>query len=442
MAAALAAADGGAEVVLFERRRQLGGLTTSVTHNGLSFDNGQHVFLRCCTAYRGFLDRIGATGQVFLQRRLDVPVLAPDGSRASIKRSALPAPLHMARSLALYSHLSFRERMRLVEAARALSRLDPDDRSLDEVSFGSWLAAHGQSERAVDRLWDLIALPTLNVHAGQASLALATKVFRVGLLGHFDAGDIGWSKVPLARLHGTIAARALTKAGVETVLGDPVSAIERSSLGAFTIISGDRTAVVDAVVLATPLDTAARLGAPVGVLVGAVGPDRLGTSPIVNVHLVLDRKVTELKLAACVDSPLQFFFDRTEASGLTSGQCLAISISAADDYLGRGSSELVAEFLAALRVLLPAARQARVVDAMVTREKAATFKAAPGSAAFRPPIRTEVPGVLLAGAWCDTGWPATMESAVLSGRAAAAQALALFSSASLRERRELEGAGT
>ena len=60
MAAALAAADGGAEVVLFERRSVLGGLTASIRHNGLSFDNGQHVFLRCCTAYRGFIDRIGA----------------------------------------------------------------------------------------------------------------------------------------------------------------------------------------------------------------------------------------------------------------------------------------------------------------------------------------------------------------------------------------------
>ena len=80
IAAALAAADGGAEVVLVERRPALGGLTTSIQRNGLSFDNGQHVFLRCCTAYRDFLERIGAAEQVFVQARLDLPVLAPDGS--------------------------------------------------------------------------------------------------------------------------------------------------------------------------------------------------------------------------------------------------------------------------------------------------------------------------------------------------------------------------
>jgi squalene-associated FAD-dependent desaturase len=442
MAAALAAADGGAKVVLFERRPVLGGLTASIRHNGLSLDNGQHVFLRCCSAYREFIDRIGATDQVFLQRRLDVPVLAPDGSRASINRSALPAPLHMVGSLGRYRHLSVGERMRLARPALALRRLDPHDASLDSISFGDWLADHGQSKRAVERLWNLIALPTLNVSAEEASLALATKVFRVGLLDRSDGGDIGWSRVPLAELHGAIAARALEVAGVETVLAGPVGTVGRSAAGAFTVSSGERSVVVDAVILATPLHVSASIGASIGSFAGAREAQRLGTSPIVNVHLVLDRKVTDLPLAACVGSPVQFVFDRTVASGAKSGQCLVISLSAADSYIARGSPELVSLFLEALRDLFPAARQARLVDAIVTREKAATFRAVPGTGALRPPTETEVPGVFLAGAWCDTGWPATMEGAVRSGRQAASQALALLSGTAVEHPRQLEGAGT
>ena len=99
-------------------------------------------------------------------------------------------------------------------------------------------------------------------------------------------------------------------------------------------------------------------------------------------------------------------------------------------------------FLEALRALFPAAGQARLVDAVVTREKAATFRAAPGTRAVRPPTTTEVPGVFLAGAWCDTGWPATMEGAVRSGRQAASQAVALLAGTGLGDRRQLEGAGT
>jgi len=437
IAAALAAADGGADVVLFERRPVLGGLTSSIRRNGLSFDNGQHVFLRCCTAYRGFIDRIGANDQVFLQARLDVPVLAPDGSRASIKRGNLPAPLHLARSLARYSLLSVRERIGLGRPALALSRLDPDDASLESVSFGDWLARYGQNDRTIERLWNLIALPTLNVPAAEASLALATKVFRVGLLDHLDAGDIGWSKVPLGELHGASPARALEASGVEVVLGSPVSAIGRSGAAGFTATCGARNEALDAVIVATPLRVSAALGA----FDREADLERLGTSPIVNVHLVLDRTVTDLPIAACVDSPIQFVFDRTASSGVGSGQCLAISLSAADNYIGLGSGELVSTFFEALGNLFPLARDARLVDAVVTRERAATFRAAPSTRALRPKTTTGTRGMFLAGAWCDTGWPATMEGAVRAGQQAASQALTLLTSTGSEGPRQLEGAG-
>lgn len=438
MAAALSAADGGAEVVLFERRPVLGGLTSSIRRNGLSFDNGQHVFLRCCSAYMGFIERIGASGQVYLQPRLDVPVIAPGGSRASIKRTSLPAPLHLAGALARYRHLSLSERARLGRPAVALGRLDLDDEALDAVSFGAWLTARGQSERAIERLWNLIALPTINVTAAEASLQLAAKVFRTGLLDRADAGDIGWSKVPLGELHGSGPARALEASGVDVVLASPVSAIARTGSGGFTISAGERAEAFDAVIAATPLRVAAALGA----FDREADLERLGVSPIVNVHLLLDRKVTDLALAACVDSPVQFVFDRTASSGASSGQCLAISLSAADSFIGRGSSELVSTFFEALGELFPLARTARLVDALVTRERAATFRGGPGTRALRPKTRTAVPGMFLAGAWCDTGWPATMEGAVRAGQQAASQALGLISGTRVDDPRELEGAGT
>ena len=307
MAAALSAADGGAEVVLFERRGVLGGLTSSIRRNGLSFDNGQHLFMRCCTAYLSFLERIEATEQVFLQRRLDVPVLAPSGRRSSIRRTALPAPLHLAGALGRYGHLSLIERARLLAPVLAISRFDPDDPSLDAIAFGRWLSERGQSERAIDHLWNLIVAATVNVPVAEASLAMATKVLRTGLLDSSAAGDIGWSVVPLSEIHGAMPARGLEAAGVETVLGEPVRGVSRLPAGTFAIRAGERAEVVDAVVVATPLRQAAVLGA----FDREADLERLGLSPIVNVHLVLDRKVTDLALVACIDSPLQFVFDRS-----------------------------------------------------------------------------------------------------------------------------------
>jgi squalene-associated FAD-dependent desaturase len=415
VSAALTLADAGAEVTLLERRQRLGGLTWSFQRNGLSFDNGQHVFLRCCTAYLRFLERIDARHAVHLQSRLDIPVLSPDGTRASITRGSLRAPLHLAPALARYRHLAVGERLRLAWPALALSRLNPEDPWLDTVTFGSWLSRHGQSDVAIDRLWNLIALPTLNVQASEASLALAVKVFRTGLLDQADAGDVGWSNVPLSVLHGEYAGRALEGSGVETVLGARVQRVSERADGGFEVVTDERRYSADAVVVTTPPEVAQRI-LPEGILPPELG---LGQSPIVNVHLVLDRPVTDLPLAAVVSSPIQFFFDRTASSGLRSGQCLSISLSAADDYIAQSSSQLVGTFFAALQALLPVARTARLIDGVVTRERAATFRATPGTAARRPRSRTSLPGLLLAGAWCDTGWPATMEGAVLSGESAA-----------------------
>jgi squalene-associated FAD-dependent desaturase len=419
ISAALALADAGSEVTLLERRQRLGGLTWSFWRNGLSFDNGQHVFLRCCSAYLEFLERIGATDAVYLQPRLDIPVLSPQGTRASIARSSLRAPLHLAPALARYKHLGIGDRLRLAWPALALSRLNPDDPSLDTMTFGSWLSRHGQSDRAIERLWNLIALPTINVPAAEASLALAVKVFRTGLLDRADAGDVGWSIVPLSELHGDRSARALDEAGIEVVLGSRVQGVSARCDGGFDVVADERNQIADAVVVATPPEVAQRL-VPVGVLPAdaEVGLG-LGQSPIVNVHLVLDRPVTDLVMAAVVDSPIQFIFDRTSSSGLRRGQCLSISLSAADAYIAQSSAQLVGTFFAALQTLLPIARTARLVDGVVTRERAATFRGAPGTAALRPASRTSVPGLFLAGAWCDTGWPATMEGAVRSGNTAA-----------------------
>jgi uncharacterized protein with NAD-binding domain and iron-sulfur cluster len=121
---------------------------------------------------------------------------------------------------------------------------------------------------------------------------------------------------------------------------------------------------------------------------------------------------------------VQWIFDRTRASGARDGQLVAISLSHAVEEIGASVSALRDRYLPALERLLPRAREAEVLDVAVTHEPRATFAAVPGTAKLRPGARTPVPGVYLAGSWTDTGWPATMESAVRSGLAAAKLVLA------------------
>jgi squalene-associated FAD-dependent desaturase len=415
--AALDLADGGAEVTLLEVRTRLGGAAYSFDRDGLEIDNGQHVFLRCCTEYRSLLDRLGVTERTHLQGKLSIPVLAPGGRRGTMSRTGLPSPLHLVGALATYPFLSGGERLRVAGTARALSKLDLGDPALDEQSFGSWLENRGESAAAVDALWNLIALPTVNLPAERASLAMAAKVFQTGLLDTADAGDVGYSRVPLSKLHAEPAERALREAGVDVRTKARAHAVRPG----VAVESDAGVLDADAVVVAVPHDRAAGL-LPADAVEQSI--DQLGSSPIVNAHVIYDRAVTDLPLAAGVGTPVQWLFDRTEESGLTRGQHLALSLSGADREMAMSNEELQEELIPALAELLPAAGGAMVEDFFVVREHAATFRAEPGSGRLRPGPRTRVPGLFLAGAWTDTGWPATMEGAVRSGHAAAREALA------------------
>jgi squalene-associated FAD-dependent desaturase len=424
IAAALECADAGARVTLLERRNHLGGLTWSFRHGDLWVDNGQHVFLRCCTAYLDFLKRIGAQDDVVLPGRLDVPIVAPGTPRPKVgrlQRSSLPPPFHLLRSLLANPHLPVFDRLALGRAVAALRRLRLDDPELDGQTFGTWLESRGQSARSIAAVWDLITVPTVNLPAAEASLAMGAMVFKTGLLSTAGAADIGWSRVPLGVLHGQRAAVALDQAGVDVRLGVRVESVEADPDGDYTVSAGGDLRA-DAVVVALPHLEAGRV-LPPAALENQQGLSGLGSSAIVDVHLVYDRQVTDWPIMAAVDSTAQWVFDRTQSAGLASGQYLAVSVSAADVLLGDRPELLVRRVGADLERLLPRARQARVIDSLVTKERQATFRAVPGTAALRPGARTAYPGLSVAGAWTDTGWPATMEGAVRSGWTAAAACL-------------------
>jgi squalene-associated FAD-dependent desaturase len=421
MTAALECADAGAEVTLLEARPRLGGATFSIRRDGLWMDNGQHVFLRCCTDYRGFLERLGVAGDALLQDRLSIPIVAPGGRIARLRRAPLPAPLHLLPAIAGFRFLSLRDRLGIARAVRPLSRLDLADPGLDRRTFGDWLTEHGQSATSVDALWNLIVLPTVNLPAAEASLALAAKVFQTGLLETADAGDLGYAGIPLQQLHGDAGERALELAGVTVHVRRRVERIDPGGGRISVAFNGDGIDA-DAVVLAVPHEDASTL-LPEGAFPHAADLPYLSASPIVNLHVVYDRRITDLPFAAGHASPVQFVFDRTRGSGLEEGQYLAVSLSCAREYVGRRVDELRAQFLPALEQLFPEARSARVERFFVTREQRATFRQGPGTAVLRPGPVTLIPGLYLAGAWTDTGWPATMEGAVQSGLAASRELL-------------------
>jgi squalene-associated FAD-dependent desaturase len=440
ISAAVELAEAGRAVTLIEGRPWLGGATCSFIRRGLTIDNGQHAFLRCCTAYRELLGRLGVAGSCSLQDRLDLTVLdaAPGGpAQARLRRSALPAPVHLARSLADYRLLSVGERLKVAGVAVALQFTDsaPGGRR----SLGDWLAQHRQDERSRAKLWDWLCAAVLNVAPENADLALAASAIRTAVLAGRNNADIGVPAVPLSGLHGGSAVALLGSLGVTIRLGVRATAVQPGLVGGYLIRAASaepgQTAATadaasagsaeeiraDAVVLAVPPGEAAAL-APAALAGEAARWSLLRPSPMVSVHVIYGSRVTRLPFAAVVGSPVRWVIDKSDAAGLHAGQYLAASIPAADEYVDMPAAHLRERVLPVLDRVFPTAAGASVEDFFVTRERRATIRHEPGTQQLRP--AAGLPGLAVAGAWTDTGWPDTMEGAVRSGRSAALKLIA------------------
>ena len=430
MAAALRLARETPEVTLFERRPFLGGRAFSFRDpdSGAVVDNGQHVLVGACRRLRAFLARIGSPSDAFArQPTLGIPILDGAGRAATLTAARLPAPLHMVPALLRYRHLGPRDRLAVARDAAALARL-ADRAALEDVPLGEWLGRRGASPRAIERFWEPLVTPALNVRVAEANLPLSAFFLERALWSGASEGALWLPRLGLSEAIGEPGRRALEAAGVVVRSGERVDAIVVQDGRAVGVsLGGGEVVAADAVVCALPpreLDAA---------LPGTHGFDRLGAAPIVNAFLWYDRAVADRPFAGTFGSPLQWVFDRERMLGAerSGGPCLGISLSAADEWIDLSKEEIAERLDEAVAHVLPRRRGARLRAFAVVKEPRATFRAGPGCARSRPGPRGPFEGLWLAGDWTDTGWPATMEGAVRSGEAAAAAALSGPSAASV-----------
>ncbi len=266
LTAAIALREAGLPVTVLEARPRLGGATTSFSRDGLIVDNGQHVFLRCCTAYQGLIGRLGMSGSVSLQDRFDVTVLSPGRPGPAAAQPAARPAAHGRRAGPLLAAVARRAAAGRPGRPGHAVRGPGPARGWTRQRLGDWLAARGQGERARRRLWDLFTVSALNIGGDDASLSLAATVVRTALLGARDAADIGVPAVPLGELHGEAGGRLLARLGATVRLGAKVTAVRPLPGGGFGVELADRGGPEPAeilpasgVVLAVPPGPAARL---------------------------------------------------------------------------------------------------------------------------------------------------------------------------------------
>jgi squalene-associated FAD-dependent desaturase len=393
LAAALDLVDAGHAVTVLEARPTLGGAVQTLPEREgdpePAPDNGQHIGLGCFTEYLRFLDRIGEGGS-FLRTRLALPVIAEDGAVAAIEPRLA--------SLLRYRHLPARDRLRIpiVTARCRKARAEPGE------TFGALLRRFGASDAAIDRFWDVFIRPALNLPCDEVDAEAGLFTVRTALLGPRANSDLVLPTRPLGRMHGDAAGEALEAAGATVHTDVRVASLDEID--------------ADAIVVAVPPGESARL-------LGEPEP-ALEDSPIVSVHLWFDRALLDPPLAALLGSDAHWVFDRGRLTGHAPerGQYLTVVSSGVPELLEVRGRELVERVAGQLTERLG---EAELLWSRVSREPYATVALRPGT--VRPGVETSRPGVVRAGTWTDTGWPATMESAIRSGRRAAQHILSSLS---------------
>lgn len=419
LAAAVALAEAGCQVQLFEARRSLGGRAGSFTDpdSGEAVDHCQHVSMGCCTNLADFCRRTG-TEHLFRRDRV-LHFIGPDARSYRLARSWCPAPGHLAPAFLRLGYLSLGDRLRIGAAMWKLARMRPGDG--EDVTVAEWLQRQRQSAAAIERFWSVILVSALGESLDRASLAAARKVMADGFLSARDGYEVLVPEAPLGQLYGEPLERWFAERGVELHAGTPV---ERVSLeaGQPHLQIADRSVRCDFAVLAVPWT---RLAALVDPALAATWPwfdglSQVGGSPITGVHLWFDRPIMELPHAVLVGRLSQWVFHRAAGQGGRAGEhYYQVVISASRRLAGRAQREIVDQVQRELASVWPAAREAKLLRARVVTQQAAVFSVRPGLDRWRPPQQTPTPGIVIAGDWTATGWPSTMEGAVRSGYLAA-----------------------
>ncbi|MDA1183647.1 MAG: hydroxysqualene dehydroxylase HpnE [Acidobacteria bacterium] len=429
LSAATALAERGARVLVLEARPTLGGRATAFTDpsTGERVDNGQHVLFGCYDETFRFLRRIGAESNVRLQSRLAVDIIDREGHWSRLACPALPSPFHLLVGILSWKALGWRDRMAALGMRGAIRGPGRSPSPGDAETVRQWLLRYGQTPRLIEVLWEPLAVAALNQSIDSAAAASFLSVLERMFSGGPRAAALALPLKPLDELYALPARDYIERHGGSVRTGAVASiecAADGSTAGhpALQVAVRAERMTARSVICAAPWHALSDVfpGRPVALQPILEAAANTAASPIVTVNLWFDRVVTERTLVGLPGRTLQWVFDKRAVFGEQASHLSLVS-SGAEEVVSRSNEALVALAVKEVGDALPLARSASLVRGVVVREKRASFSVAPGQPP-RPAATTGVPGLFLAGDWIDTGLPATIEGAVVSGHMAASLA--------------------
>lgn len=412
------------DVSLLEAKRMTGGRAGSFTDpsSGETVDYCQHVAMGCCTNLIGLLDRCGLDGS--MHRYSQLQFLHPEHPPSRFAPSKiLPPPLHLASAIGSLRFLAAVQKRRLRKAMLRLMRTPSE--SLRDQTAAQWLREQGQDSDTIAKFWNVVLVSALGEQSDVVCMSAARKVFVDGFAAARGASDVLVPKQPLAALFGRDLCAEIERLGARVRTGSTVSQLhcQEDQLVTIETVTGERYAA-DHLISAVPWHGVGALASQIG-LSDYRSIDQIPSSPITGLHLWFDREITDLPHAVMVGTLTQWVFRQPFRNTHSESGCYyQVVISASPAQRTISKDQLLCQVLGELAHAFPAAKSAQLLRSRIVTDPHSVFSLSPTVQRLRPPARTPLPWFHLAGDWIDTGWPATMEGAVISGRLAAANVLA------------------
>jgi squalene-associated FAD-dependent desaturase len=428
LSAGVALAERGFRVALLEGKPALGGRAYSFpdTESGDLVDNGQHVLMGCYHQTLDFLAKIGTRDRLVVHENLEIEMLDGPGRPAHLRTVSLPGPFHMTAGLMRYKHLTIAERLGAVRAGMQMMYMRRFARArLQRMTVAEFMDLTWQGPQARRTFWYPLAIATLNEQPELASAALLAEVMKRAFFSRRNDSAFLYPTIGLSKLYCAAACEYIEKRDGVIACRAAVDSLEirDNVVSAVRLRDGTNLQAANFIVAVPPAQLLRLLPQ------GMAGSDffseidTLKSSPIICVHVWLDREVTGSAFVGFVGTTTQWLFNKRRIfsqHGARHPGYLSFVISGARELTELPNDDLLKVVMNDLGAMIPAAREAQLIKALVLKEKHATFAPDPISDAVRPPTKTPVPNLVLAGDWIQTGLPATIESAVISGRSAAA----------------------
>ncbi len=414
-AAAVTLARGGARVSLFESSRTLGGRARVVEKLDYGLDNGQHILLGAYNETLAMLRLLGVSPK----RLLALPFVLHVPGRLDLRAAPLPAPLHLAVGLLRSRELCWADRFALLRLMRYLQKrryVLGEDYPVSEL-----LARTRQTPLLVELMWEPLCLAALNTPLKEASAQVFANVLRDSVGASASASEMLLPRVDLSELLPVAAGQYLARHAQEILIATPIKQVRKVEDGFHLDGDPDGTAVFSHVIVATAPYHASTLLAGFDELTRLRAQiDALPHEPITTVYLRYDEAMPlpepMIQLSGC---QVQWLFDKEAISGERGLLAGVISTAGPQGVMSR--EDLVLDTHRAIEALFPQRKLRAPSWSQVITERRATIACRPGIS--RPRALTPVKNLFLAGDYIDSPYPATIESAVRSGREAARQVL-------------------